>query len=55
MLHSKPTSYRDFDSLEVNVLFVSGTTIKRASRAFTDFLIGSFDAHFTEHSDRLWI
>jgi hypothetical protein len=30
----------DFGSLEVNALFVSGNNIKRAARAFADFLIG---------------
>jgi DNA-binding transcriptional LysR family regulator len=30
---------RDFGSMEVNALFVSGKTIKPAARAFADFLL----------------
>ena len=30
---------RDFGSMEVNALFVSGKTIKPTARAFADFLL----------------
>jgi hypothetical protein len=45
----------DLGSLEVDTLFVSGTPLSPLRARFTNFLIGSFDADFVEHSYRLWI